>query len=368
MSTSSILTDYLGQGLAASRPASPPVAATALAYFYATDTGVLSLWDTATSAWVTVTSGTALTAVGTGLTITTPGTVALDTLGTGLSITSGTINAEWNAGTVGTLGSGLSLSSGTLSSSGGSGEWTAGTVTAVGAGLFVTSDTIEANWNGGTVTSLGSGLTLSSGTLSASGGGGTTLPFFNIAAGVPLLSSFTQVGIAGTTSIAQAGTQNVISIIDTGGNALDVRAIYKAAPSTPYRVAILVCDTPGIGASRGLIWGISDGTKYQMAYRFNNGSQYLVDWSTSTTEVSAPSLGQGPPMSPIWLGVHNDGTTIFWEVSSDGVNFAPVFSVAVGSAYCTPTYVAVGLSPQSDVSTSAISIQCYDPNGLTRSF
>jgi hypothetical protein len=133
-------------------------------------------------------------------------------------------------------------------------------------------------------------------------------------------------------------------------------------------VAVLVCDTPGIGSGRGLIWGFSDGTKFSMAYRFNSGAQYLCDWSTPTSEAAAPNLGQGTMISPVWLGIRNDGTNLYWEVSADGVNFVAVSSVAVGSAFCTPTNVAVGLSPQSDTAGSAISIQCFDVNGLTRAF
>ena len=51
---SSILTDYLGQGTAASRPSAPPIAATALSFWFSTDTGELDLWNTNTGAWVTV--------------------------------------------------------------------------------------------------------------------------------------------------------------------------------------------------------------------------------------------------------------------------------------------------------------------------
>lgn len=55
MAFSSILTDYLGEGVAASRPTTPSIAGTALAFFYATDTHVLSLWNGA--AWVTLNVG-----------------------------------------------------------------------------------------------------------------------------------------------------------------------------------------------------------------------------------------------------------------------------------------------------------------------
>lgn len=50
MAFSSILVDYLGEGLASARPASPPISPTAVAFYYATDTHILSIWNG--SAWV----------------------------------------------------------------------------------------------------------------------------------------------------------------------------------------------------------------------------------------------------------------------------------------------------------------------------
>ena len=82
----------------------------------------------------TIVAGTGLT----GGTITTSGTVALDSLGTGLTITSGTIWPHWQSGSVtalGTVASGITLgiASGTLTATGaGAQEWNAGTVTALG--------------------------------------------------------------------------------------------------------------------------------------------------------------------------------------------------------------------------------------------
>ena len=54
---SSLLTDYIGEGTAASRPATLDIAATALGLYYATDTFVLSLWNGAS--WVTALTTTA---------------------------------------------------------------------------------------------------------------------------------------------------------------------------------------------------------------------------------------------------------------------------------------------------------------------
>lgn len=202
-------------------------------------------------------------------------------------------------------------------------------------------------------------------------GGGGSLPFFNVGAGVPLLSAFTEIGIAGTTSIAQSSADNIISLKDTGGNATDLRGVRYPAPSTPYRVAILACVTTGLNTLWGLNWGWSDGTKYATAYNFCNypsDGVYTIDWSNSTTLASDNGVGTFYWFSPIWLGLRNDGTTLYFEISDDGVNFVTVYSIAVASSYCTPTNVFVGFSPQSSSKPSAMSIQCFDLNGLARSF
>lgn len=49
MGASTLITDYIGRGLAAARPATPPVSAGCLALYYATDTLTVSCWDG--SAW-----------------------------------------------------------------------------------------------------------------------------------------------------------------------------------------------------------------------------------------------------------------------------------------------------------------------------
>lgn len=53
-----LITEYMGAGVAASRPATPAVASGATAFYYATDTNVLSVWDG--SAWDTAGGGSSL--------------------------------------------------------------------------------------------------------------------------------------------------------------------------------------------------------------------------------------------------------------------------------------------------------------------
>jgi hypothetical protein len=56
MATSTLVTDYLGYGTAASRPASPNLPTGAVGIYFATDTGAVSLWNGSASAWVTISS------------------------------------------------------------------------------------------------------------------------------------------------------------------------------------------------------------------------------------------------------------------------------------------------------------------------
>jgi hypothetical protein len=301
------------------------------------------------------------------------GTVAA--IGSGLAISNQTLAAQWSGGSVAAIGSGLTITAGNTLQTTFTEQWNAGTVNAIGTGLILSGNTLAATassqqWNAGTVTSIGGGLQLSAGVLGATG-----QQFYNVAAGVPSLSSFTQVGIAGTTSIAQS-TGKIISIKDTGGNAFDLRGLVYTAPSTPYRIAILVCNTQPTSTStaRALCWGFSDGTKYQVLYCEANGGAniYLVNFSNSTTEVNATPITNVNPLqygSVIWLGLRSDGTNIYFEYSSDGVNFITIYSTLISTNYITTIAdVFIGISPQSATSASALSIQCFDPNGLNRAF
>jgi hypothetical protein len=56
MSTSTLMTDYVGRGTFANRPPAPPIPANGTAFYFATDTIVLYMWTGA--AWVIAGSGT----------------------------------------------------------------------------------------------------------------------------------------------------------------------------------------------------------------------------------------------------------------------------------------------------------------------
>lgn len=148
MTFSSIVTDYLGEGVAASRPAAPNVAPSALALYFATDTGALSAYDVGTAAWVQILPENAW-GVGT---VTALGTV---TGGVTLAVNSDTLQAlgGWQAGAITALGT------------------VSGGATVVAAGNTLTVEipaAVAQEWNAGTITAL---ETLAAGpTISAAGG------------------------------------------------------------------------------------------------------------------------------------------------------------------------------------------------------
>jgi hypothetical protein len=57
MAASSNIVDYIGSDVIANRPAAPATPTGGGAFYYATDTGVLYVWDKIAAAWDTVSSG-----------------------------------------------------------------------------------------------------------------------------------------------------------------------------------------------------------------------------------------------------------------------------------------------------------------------
>lgn len=86
---------------------------------------------------------------------------------------------------------------------------------------------------GSVLTSNGSGADPS---YQAGGGGGGLAPLFNISAGVPALSGFTQVGSSGIAGTDQSPKALLFNV--TVGSSDVYGGYYIAVPSTPYRVAI----------------------------------------------------------------------------------------------------------------------------------
>jgi hypothetical protein len=106
MANSSLLTDYLGRGIAAARPASLIIASGALALWHSTDTGETDWWNgggwSALTPLPTIPAGELFGNFGTAAAV--PSAVPI---GAGLENAAGTLVADWQGGSVtspGTLG------------------------------------------------------------------------------------------------------------------------------------------------------------------------------------------------------------------------------------------------------------------------
>lgn len=360
MTFSSVLTDYLGEGAVASRPAAPNVAASALSLYYATDTLQLYVWNGA--AWVAFTGGTVTSvASGTGLTggpITASGTLSL------ASIADSQILANI---------------------SGGSAAPVANTLTAIIDHAIgnVQGDILYRGASAWSVLAPGSAnQVLASGGAAANPAWASissllTTPVYNTAASVPAIGGFTLINNAtGGFTITQGTLSKVISISSGTTNASDAKlhGVQLAAPVTPYRIAALVAFTSKDGSGPVIAWGFCDGTKYQVGARYgNSGTGPFVFNYTSSTVLSGTA--QGPGTTNIgtwtgiyWVGIRNDGTTLFYEWSQDGVNFITVFSAAIAGNFTANQNINfIGMIANAS-SPAAVAIYVYDQNGLTRSF
>ena len=204
----------------------------------------------------------------------------------------------------------------------------------------------------------------------------------NTVAGIPPLSSFTQINISGN-----------ISAVENPGRAITIRAngnsfnnttlcgIRAASPgATPYRVAMLV---QGMGMNAtfpAFQIGFSDGTKYQTVRLYvwpgttggstENYSTNAVRSSTSGLNGTGVSTFTLPPTA-IWFGLRNDGTTAYYEWSVDGAYWNAIHSFTISGSYLgnNLTNLFLGISPETTLTAAnqlTISLRCWDTNGLNR--
>lgn len=296
MSHSTLITDYLGTGTAASRPVAPNLPTGCLGVWLASDTGEASLWNGST--WQDIASvntivsgngiaqtgsifgtGTVSVKLGAGLSFSSGSIVAAVpslTAGAGIaSVTSGTIVANYQAAAVTALGTGLSNTSGTLSAS-------ASSLTA-GAGIVsVTSGTIVANYQGTTVTSLGTGLANVAGALTPNWRAGTVT---SVSTGLDLTAGvLTATGVASLT--AGAGITSV-----TSGT---IVANWNGGTVAALAANQLVISSTTLGIKTGPTIQVVQGTSL-MVVNSNTSTAFPATATTSSSLiVGADNLSAGP--------------------------------------------------------------------------
>lgn len=191
------------------------------------------------------------------------------------------------------------------------------------------------------------------------------------------LSDFSQINISGNNSIAESSGKAVTFSTSTLTTTVNLVGIRRAAPgSTPYRVAVFVQPNFAPAQYEVLQFGFSDGTKYE-CIALGAGLGEYDTWTTSTSRagavaisgVAAYIIGTG-----FWVGLRDDGTNVYWEISADGVNFATIRRTTRAAGYLGSsgyTNIFVGYMPYLSGGTSygmSMSIRTWDEAGLSRAF
>ena len=161
----------------------------------------------------------------------------------------------------------------------------------------------------------------------------------------PLAASWTQRNIVSPAGVADVA--NGVQIFETPASATpsdNIRQLTMASPSTPYTIDALLSLNGGVvsGTTSSLSCGIfwTDGTKLQMImFFFKNTAINTVgvyNFSSPTAFVSTvgvANLATGISQGQIWTRLADNGTTVSFSVSSDGVSFVQLYSVAKASGY-----------------------------------
>ncbi len=145
-------------------------------------------------------------------------------------------------------------------------------------------------------------------------------------------SDFTAVN-HGSTVVADEADGSISMFIDESSSG--VKLLVKTAPSTPYKVRAKI--EPGAGFdldSSGTVVGLvmresSTGKFVHSLYEFGDQLQPATYTNATTFQgfyIAALDTECDCPW--IWLELEDNGTTIFFRYSSDGINFFEIFSVS----------------------------------------
>lgn len=373
---SSILTEYLGEGIAASRPGTLDISPTALGLYYATDTKVLSLWDG--SAWQTsATAGSEPVNIQTGT------TYAVVNADQGmLIIASNTAAVGWD-----------------LPEAGGGGEFLDGwfadvrvsntgtlTITPVTSTMDGAATLVMTQNQGVRIVSDGTNYHTVRGMASGGGGGGTVT---QVDTGTGLTGG--PITNTGTISLANINTGEVLANLGTAA----------AAPSGELLTTVIdtLGTTEGAIITRGTsVWAeLAPGTAGQVLS--SNGTAAAIGWENQAYIVAGFS-GEGtivanqvllahrmaaPVTFPANFGAVGNGTessggslinatgatTISVDVCptasdpTNNANWSAIGSVVIGAGGHTATFTTAGGTAQAVVYGDYLRLKAPNPADAT---
>jgi hypothetical protein len=199
------------------------------------------------------------------------------------------------------------------------------------AATFMRSDAAPAVQKGsasqfGIVQVDGTTITASGGVISAAGASGGSGLFYPVMSAVPTIASTgLSAHTAGSPTLVNTAMGLNIGAVAAGA------AWTNTVPAAPYSITALFLLTAS-GTLPGLGW--TDGTKFQFMYMFTNGNLNVQSNSTfntfAATNYNTFAWSYGVPT---WFKIRDDGTTVYFMVSQDGVTFQTVYSVAKSAGF-----------------------------------
>ncbi len=123
---------------------------------------------------------------------------------------------------------------------------------------------------------------------------------------------------------------------------VNLRAIFKSAPSTPYVLEAHILTGFGANgpADNANLIGFresSSGKLSFISYHYSTRSfvQYLDDATTDSPLPNAPNTPDVPARTDYWLRIENDGTDLTYLLSGDGFNYFEVHTESKSFAFDT---------------------------------
>lgn len=192
---------------------------------------------------------------------------------------------------------------------------------------------------------------------SSSGSTGSNDPF---TPGVPDFGYFTPVATAYTT--AQQSNRAII----VSSTATSRKIFYRQAPAAPYRIAVaLTAGTSGNTVFAGFHSPVNNKHVLIRADR-SNTNFYLQKFVNGSYSGDLATTGFFDRSPTVWLGLRDDGTTIFYEYSSDGITFTTLASETKASGHLSGDYQPCwGMDGDNG---HIVTLRCWDEKGLSRTF
>jgi hypothetical protein len=197
------------------------------------------------------------------------------------------------------------------------------------------------------------------------GGAGGGLFSYAIVA-PPALASFTWLN-QGTATAQNNNAGAIMMSMPNGGGfpTTNWRVLYLAAPATPYTLVAYLHSLnffeAGSAATTGLyFYDSSSGKLIGLETLYLPGTtvswrvQRLNSATSDNTSVYASLTMQGSHLGfggGAWGRLRNDGTTLYFDISQDGVNWRSLYSEAVG-AWLTPNNIGWGGILQTSTTTN----------------